>query len=341
MISRLSPRLARFRPAELIAWLALAFGPLILLSVAVLTEDSFSLFSRQVAAGLASGSLYAIVALALVLIYRSTDIVNFGQGEMAMLSTFFAWSFLNTMELWAAIPLTLAVAFMMGAIIERVVIRRVENAPVLNAVIVTLGLFVICNGLANWIYGPIPRPFPSPFAELAGNLGDSDTNVSIGEVTVAWHSVGVFATALCLTLLLFVFFQRTKLGLAVRAAAQNPVAARLVGIRVNRMLTLGWAMSSMVGALAGMLVAHILQLDFNLMLTVLIFAFAAAVLGGLDSPLGAVLGGLIIGVVENLAGALSFYDIGQIKTVVAFLAIVGVLVIRPTGLLGKRGAQRV
>ncbi|HET9199553.1 MAG TPA: branched-chain amino acid ABC transporter permease [Dehalococcoidia bacterium] len=332
LVDRISQRAQLFKPTEVISWLALAFGPLLLLSVAVLAEDDWDLYSQQVAAGLATGSLYAIIALALVLIYRSTDIVNFGQGEMAMICTFFAWSFLTRMDLVFAIPLTLFVAFMMGAIIEIVVIRRVENAPVLNAVIVTLGLFVIFNGMARWIYGPIPRPFPTPFDE---------GNVDIGSITVAWHSVGVFATALCVSLLLFLFFQKTKLGLAVRATAQNPVAARLVGVRVNRMLTLGWGMSSMVGALAGMLVAHILQLDFNFMLTVLIFAFAAAVLGGLDSPAGAILGGLLIGVVENLAGALEFYDIGQIKTVVAFLAIVTVLVIRPSGLLGRHGARRV
>ncbi|MEX2238550.1 MAG: branched-chain amino acid ABC transporter permease [Dehalococcoidia bacterium] len=313
------------------AWFALAFGPLLILSIGVLREDDFELFSRQVVAGIATGSLYAIIALALVLIYRSTDVVNFGQGEMAMICTFFAWSFLESMDMIFAIPLTLFVAFMMGAIIERVIIRPVEDAPVLNAVIVTLGLFVVFNGVARWIYGPVPRPFPSPFG---------DDRVDFASISVAWHSVGVFATALCVSLLLFLFFQRTKLGLAVRASAQNPIAARLVGIRVNRMLTLGWAMSSMVGALAGLLVAHILQLDFNFMLTVLIFAFAAAVLGGLDSPAGAILGGLIIGVLENLAGALDYYDIAQIKTVVAFLAIVTVLVIRPTGLLGRHGARR-
>jgi branched-chain amino acid transport system permease protein len=337
MREQLNLRLSQVNPRDVGNFFLIAFGPLLVLSIAVLLEDDFELFSQQVVAGLATGSLYAIIALGIVLIFRSTDVVNFAQGEMAMICTFFAWSFLNRMDLIYAMPLTLFVAFMMGAIIERVVIRQVENAPVLNAVIVTLGLFVLFNSVAGWIYGPIPRPFPSPFSSPFG----SETNVEIGNVTVAWHSIGVFATALVVSLALFLFFQRTKLGLAVRATAQNPVAARLVGVNTGRMLTLGWAMSSMVGALAGMLVAHTLQLDFNFMLTVLIFAFAAAVLGGLDSPLGAIVGGLTIGVVENLAGALEFYDIGQIKTVVAFIAIVTILVIKPSGLFGHRGATRV
>lgn len=332
MLDQLTLRMGRINLSDVAIFFALAFGPLFLLSVAVLLEDDGELYIQQVAAGMATGSLYAIIALAIVLIYRSTDVVNFAQGEMAMITTFFAWSLLNRMDMIFAIPLTLFIAFAVGGIIERVVIRPVENKPILNAVIVTLGLFLIFNGVARWIYGPIPRPFPSPFG---------DENVDVGSISLAWHSVGVFATALCVTLFLFLFFQRTKLGLAVRATAQNPIAARLVGVKVNRMLTLGWAMSSMVGALAGMLVAHILQLDFNFMLTVLILAFAAAVLGGLDSPLGAVIGGLVIGIVENLAGALEFYDIGQIKTVVAFVAIVTVLVVRPTGLFGHHRARRV
>lgn len=316
------------------------------LDVVVLTtvpppwEDP-SLFAQQVLSGIASGSLFAILALALVLIYRSTGVLNFGQGEMAMFTTFIAWSFMTRLDLWTAFFLTLLVAAVMGAALERLVLRPVEEAPVLNAVIVTLGLFTLFNGLALRIWGPVPKGF-GPFSldflffeiDLAGP-------VCAGDVCIGRLSVAVLVTAVIIMALLFVLFQRTKLGLAMRASAQNRTASRLVGIPVGRMLSFGWGLSAAVGAVAGVFVAQNVGLSTGSLAAVLIFAFAAAVLGGLDSPVGAIVGGLTIGVVKNLAGTYVPSEVGNVDVLVAFVLIVLVLMVRPTGIFGRRALRRV
>src|SRR6266508_1660472 len=244
--------------------------------------------------GIANGSVYAALALALVLIYRSTGVVNFAQGEMAMFSTFLTW---GMTEAGVALPLAilaaLALSFGGGALLERIVIRPVEGRQPLTLVIVTLGLFILINNGAGWIWGFSNRGFPSTFPE--GTVG-------VGGVRLSIESLGIVAVLLVVVGLLFLLFQRTRLGLAMRAAALDPVSSRLVGIRVGRMLMLGWGLAATVGAIAGILVAPRLVLDVNLMGGVLVYAFAAATLGGFDSALGAVLGGWIIGVSENLAG---------------------------------------
>ncbi len=291
-------------------------------------------FVQQVATGLSTGSVYAVVALAIVLIYRSTSVVNFAQGEMAMFSTFIAWSLLTRMDFWPAFFLALLVSAFMGAMLERLVLRPVEEAPVLNSVIVTLGIFTVFNSLALWRWGGVPKPFPSPAVFRGAPL-------TIGPATISRLNIGIFCMALVIMGLLFLLLNYTKLGLAMRGTAQNPAAARLVGVRVGRMLTLGWALSAAVGGVAGILLAPILSLQPSMMFGVLIFAFAAAVLGGLESLPGAIVGGLTLGVVQNLAGTYVSPHTGSIDITMAFALIVLVLVIRPTGLFGRRVVRRV
>ena len=289
-------------------------------------------FIQQVATGLSTGSLYAILALALVLIYRSTGVVNFAQGEMAMFTTFIAWSFINwELHFWVAFFLTLLIAGIFGALVEVVLLRPVENAPPLNAVILTLGLFTLLSSVALRIWQGQPKSFPSPEVFDGAPL-------TLGPAAISRPNVGVFCMSVLIMVAIYLLFNYTKLGLAMRAAAQNRIASQLVGIRVGRMLALGWALSAMVGAVAGMLLAPTIFLSPSMMLGVLLFAFAAAVLGGLDSPMGAIVGGLTLGVVQNMAGT---YIGSDIDIAVAFLVIIVVLIVRPTGLFGRRVLGRV
>ncbi len=296
-----------------------------------------SLFGEQVVAGLATGSIYALLALAIVLIYRSTDVINFAQGEMAMFATFTVWSLsIAGVPIWQVLIIGVVLAAIMGAAIERIVIRPVENAPVLSVVVVTLGLFVLLNSVATWIWakGELPKSFPTPFGF---------DSVNLGVARVSQHHVGLLIIGVSMMVLLFLLFNYTKLGLAMRATAQNQLASRLMGINVGRMLTLGWALSAAVGGLAGMLIAPITFLHPGFMLGVLLFAFAAAVLGGLNSAPGAILGGFIIGVTENLLGTYTPEQwLGpEMKLPLTLLLLVVVLLIRPTGLFGQPTARRV
>jgi branched-chain amino acid transport system permease protein len=287
------------------------------------------LLIHQVFSGLATGGIYASVALALVMIYQATHLVNFAQGELAMFSTYIAWSLIQAgMPYWAAFFLTAGFAFLLGVAIERIVVRPVENAPILSVVIVFIGLLVIFNSLAGWIFSYTIKPFPSPFP----------AEPPFGNRYVSSHELGSVAITLAVLTLLFVFFRFTPLGLAMRAAAQNPVSSRLVGIRVGWMLALGWGLAGAIGAIAGMMVAPTVFLEPNMMSGILLYAFAAALLGGIDSPGGAVLGGFIVGVLENVVGSL----LGtELKLTVALVLIVGVLVVRPSGLFGKVHVTRV
>jgi branched-chain amino acid transport system permease protein len=288
-------------------------------------------FLQQVVSGIASGGIFASLALALVLIYNAMGLVNFAQGEMAMFATFMAYTLIERgLSYWIALPLTLVLAFAGGLIIQRVVIRPVERAPVLTLVIVTLGLATLINGLAGFIFGYVPRSFPSPF---------SVQTVSIAGAVVSYRDLGVIAASAVVLVLIYLLLQRTTLGLTMRAAAHNPDASRLLGVRVSWMLAIGWGLASAVGALSGIMVAPILLLEPNMMQTIIIYAFAAAVLGGIESPLGAVIGGIIVGVTVNLAGA--YLVGGDLQLAVAFLIIVAVLVVRPHGLLGRPSVRRV
>ncbi len=291
-------------------------------------------FAQQTLSGIASGSLFAILALAIVLIYRSTSVLNFAQGEMAMFTTFVAWSFMTRMDFWPAFLLAILVAAAIGAALERLVLRPVENAPVLNSVIVTLGLFTIFNGLALWIWGAQPKGF-GPFSIFKG------APICASGVCIGRLNVGVLAVSLLVMALLYVLFQRTRLGLAMRATAQNRLASQLVGIPVGNMLTLGWALSAAVGAVAGVMVAQSVSLTTSSLFAILLYAFAAAVLGGLDSPPGAIVGGIVIGVAKNWASTYVPSSVGNIDLTLAFAMIVIALMIRPAGLLGRPRARRV
>ena len=285
-------------------------------------------FLHQVLAGLATGGIYASLALALVMIYQATHLVNFAQGEMAMFATYLGWSLLNAgVPYWPAFLLTIGIAFVAGIVIERVVVRPVENSPVLAIVVVFIALLVILNSVAGWIYTYTLKSFPSPFPPQAAFKYMSP------------HEIGAIGITLVVLAALYAFFRFTPLGLAMRAAAQNPESARLVGIRVGWMLALGWGLAAAIGAVAGMMVAPIVYLDPNMMGGILLYAFAGALLGGIDNPLGAVLGGFAVGIIENLAGA---YLVGtELKLTVALVIIVSVLVVKPSGLLGRTVLNRV
>lgn len=294
-------------------------------------------YSQQVVLGVSSGSLFGIMALALVLIYKSTEVINFSQGEMAMFSTYIAWALLQQFgesraAVWLVLLLTMLIAFAMGALMEVLVIRRVRHAPVLNAVIITLGFFTIYNSLASWTWGNIPKPFPTPFS--------SDT-VSVAHVTISYHTLGIMGLSLLLASVLYLLFQFTRLGLAMRATAEDLDTSRLMGVPVNLMLTLGWGLSAGVGAVAGVLVAHTLTLSPLLMFNLLIFAFAGAVIGGLDSPGGALLGGILVGVAQNVLGITDFLGGSQLRVAWAFAFILLVLLFLPSGLFGHRRLRRV
>ena len=293
------------------------------------------LFLQQFVSGIASGSLFAIMALAIVLIYRSTRVLNFAQGQMAVFTTFITWSILGTaLGFWPAFFLTLLVAMAIGALVERLVVRRVQEASELNTAIVALGLFLVFDGLALFIWGPEPRGF-GPFSVFSGSASCA------GDVCIGRLSIGILAVSVIMMALLYVLFQRTGFGLAMRATAQNRLASRLVGIPVDRMLNVGWGLGTAVGAVAGILVAQSLGLDVAFMFSVLLFALAAAVVGGLDSPVGAVVGGLTIGVVKNFAGTYVPSSVGSLDLTIAFALIVVVLMVRPNGVFGRTQQWRV
>jgi branched-chain amino acid transport system permease protein len=284
---------------------------------------------HQVLAGLATGGIYASLALALVMIYQATHLVNFAQGELAMFATYIAWSLINAgVPYWPAFFLTVIFAFVLGVVIERVIIRPVENAPVLAVVVVFIALLVILNSVTGWIYSYTIKTFPSPFP----------AEPVFGKYMSA-HEAGAIGVTLVVLLLLYAFFRFTPLGLAMRAAAQNPESARLVGIRVGWMLALGWGLAAAIGGVAGMMVAPIVYLDPNMMGGVLLYAFAAALVGGIDNPGGAVLGGFMVGVLENVLGA--FVIGNELKLAVALVLIIGVLVVKPSGFFGKVFVTRV
>jgi branched-chain amino acid transport system permease protein len=290
-------------------------------------------FFQQVAAGVRDGGIYASLALAIVIIYRSARVINFAQGEMATFTTFVAWSLMNHgLSFWAAFPIVLAIAFAGGVAIERVVIRPVENASTLTIIIVTLGLALLLNGLMNVIWGGGERQFHGPF---------STRTTDVGGVPISVQDIGIVAVSIGLVAVLGVFFRYTKLGLGLRAAALNPASSRLVGVRVGWMLAFGWGLAAVLGAVAGMMIAPVVFLDPNMMQTVLLYAFAAAVLGGLDSPVGAVVGGIVLGLTIDLLGRYVDWIGSTLKLPVALALILLFLLLRPQGMFGRLAVRRV
>ena len=273
------------------------------------------------------------MALALVLIYRAMGIINFAQGELAMFTTYIAWQLTQTgMPILVAFALTILIAFVGGVALERIVVRPVERAPQLTVVIVTLGIFTVANGLAGYFWGYIVKSFPSPFPT---------TPLAIGGINFSAQDVGVIVVSLITLGLISLFFQKTKIGLAMRAAALYPEQSRVLGIHVGWMLALGWGLASVVGAISGIMVAPLVFLDPNMMQTVIVYAFAAAVLGGIESPIGAVVGGLLLGVVLNLLGTYVEAIGNELRLAAALAIIVVVLMVKPSGLFGRTTVQRV
>jgi branched-chain amino acid transport system permease protein len=285
---------------------------------------------HQIFSGLANGCIYGSVALALVMIYQATHHLNFAQGEMATFSTFIAWALMHRgMPYWAAFAITVALSFGAGLLIQRIILRPVEKAPVLTNVNVFIGLLLIFNAFSGWFFDHTVKAFPSPFPQES----------VLKTAYFSAHELGTFLVMMIVLVALYSFFRFTPIGLAMRAAAQNPDSARLVGIRVSWMLAAGWGLAAAIGAVAGMMVAPIVFLDPNMMAGILLYGFAAALLGGIDNPWGAVVGGLIVGVLENLLGA---YVIGtELKLTVALVLIVGTLTLMPAGLFGKHVVTRV
>ena len=281
-------------------------------------------FWHQLASGLALGGVYALLALALVMIHLSTGLVNFAQGEMAMFSTYLAWKMRESGWSYAfAFGATLLISLAGGAALERLVVRRFAGAPALASVVVFIGLALLFHALAGFLFGY--AEFTGPPLFLAGYLSA--------------HEAGSLLVTLATLALVYLFFRFTDLGLAMRAAAQNPEASRRVGIRVGRLLALGWGLAAAIGAVAGLMAAPLVYLDPDMMGGMLLYAFAGAVLGGIDSPGGAVVGGFLVGALENLLGA---YVVGEeMKLAVALFVIVGVLALKPSGLFGRRLVARV
>jgi branched-chain amino acid transport system permease protein len=290
--------------------------------------------AQQVVAGLSSGGTYATLAVALVLIYRATGVVNFAQGELAMFSTFIAWTLTqHGFSYWPAFLVTVVASFAGGIALERAVIKPVERAPVLTIAIVTIGLFFVVNGAAFWIWSPEVKSMPSPF---------STRPIDIAGVAFSIADLGIIGVSLLAVLLLWLFFRFTKLGLAMRAAALNPDSSRLAGIRVSWTVALGWGFATGLGAVAGLMAAPPLgSFDQNFMQPVLLYAFAGAVLGGLDSALGAVVGSLALGVFLNLLGTYVSWIGTDLRQPAALAVILGVLLIKPRGLFGRAVVRRV
>ena len=290
------------------------------------------LLLHQVLAGLATGGIYACLALALVMIYQAIDHLNFAQGEMAMFSTFIAWQLIELgAPYWVAFVATLVISFVAGVLIDRVLFRPIHDAPILSHIVVFIALFGILNSLAGFIWDFNVKNFPTPFG----------SRPLLGSGLISSHDAGMIGVTILLLVFLYVFFRHTRIGLAMRAAAANPQSARLAGIRVGWMIALGWGMAAAIGSVAGMLIAPVVFLEPNMMTSVLLYGFAAAVVGGLTSPGGAVIGGFAVGIIENLAGTFIPYVGRELKLTIALFLIVAVLLVKPSGLFGRRVVSRV
>jgi branched-chain amino acid transport system permease protein len=290
------------------------------------------MIAELIIGGLASGSLYALIGIAVVLVLQATDVPNFAQGEMAMFSTFVAYTLLNTYSLswWIALPAAIAFAALQGIVVQQLIIRPLLGSPTINAVIATLGLNMALHSIAGMIWGNLTNVFTSPVANLP-MLRMFGVNVSPDSALSILVSV---AMIIVFTLIL----RHTRAGIALRAASQDQAVAKLMGISVSRSFALAWAMGSVAGLVAGILVAPILFLDVNLMAPLLIKGFAGAVLGGLSSLPGVFVGGLLLGVVENLLGA---YVSGTFNEALSFILIIVVLIVAPAGIFGRVKSTKV
>jgi branched-chain amino acid transport system permease protein len=283
--------------------------------------------------GLSNGAIYASLALALVILIQTMRSPNLAQGEMATFTTFVAWYLMEKgIPYWGAVCMTLLFAFAFGAFLNRVFYRPVEHGSPTSQLIVLIGLFLAINGLSGWMFGYDTQAFPQPFKN-----GAAFENFKY----ITTNQLFVLVVILSLIGLLTAFYRYTKLGLALRALSQNPDASKLVGINVSLLLMLNWSVSAVMGAIAGILVAPAVFLDSNMMAGVLIYAFAGCILGGLFSPLGAVLGSFLIAMINAmLFDYLGLFD-RNIQLAVTFLIIVVILLVRPQGLLTKKVVHRM
>jgi len=289
--------------------------------------------AQQIVSGLASGGVYALLALAIVIVHRSTGVINFAQGELATLSAFICFALMNHgWAFWPAFFATLALSFGGGIVLQTVVIRPIQGGPVVGIVILTIGLLIAINGLMTWIWGGASQQLHGPF---------STAPIRVAGVAFSKQDIGVIVVAVVAMLILRLLFARTKLGLGLRASAANPLEARLVGVPVPAMLAVGWGLACALGAVAGVMAAPSLFLDPNMMQTVLLYAFAAAVLGGMDSPAGAVAGGLLLGVALNLLGTYVHWIGGELRLATALALILAMPLARPSGLFGRSVVRRV
>ena len=322
----------RVRPA--VTW---PVALLLLVACVFLTIGSLTsaIFAEQTVAGLAQGGVYASLAVALVLIYRATEVINFAQGGMAMFTTYITFQLMEWgVSYWAAVAATMGIAFAGGIAVERVIIRPTARGGVLTVVVVTIGLLLLLQGAAAWIWTPQIRPFRSAF---------SARPIRVGGVAFTVQDLGTIGVTIGAVVLLWLFFQLTKTGLAMRAAALRPAAARLVGVRVGWMLALGWGLAAALGAITGLMVVPTTYLQPTMMDTILIYAFAAAVVGGIENPAGAVVGGLGLGVLLNLLGTYVGFlkHAPELNLPVALAVLLVVLLIRPAGLFGRTLVRRV
>jgi branched-chain amino acid transport system permease protein len=298
----------------------------------VVGSVSSDIFAQQTVAGLALGAVFGSLALALVLIYRATEVINFAQGELATATTYIAYQLtLWGLSYWLSFFLTLLIAFALGAVIQIVVIRPIQHS-VIAVVIVTVGMFILIDGLVTWKWGADLKFMKAPFGNTVYNAGG---------VAFAQQDIGVLLVSILSVVLLWVLFQFTKLGLAMRAAALRPAAAALVGVRVNWMLAMGWGLAAVLGAVAGLMTEPTQFLQPTMMQAILLYAFAAAVLGGLESPVGAVIGGLALGVFLNLIGQYVGFATSELRLPIAFAVLLLVLLLKPNGLFGRKQVRRV
>jgi branched-chain amino acid transport system permease protein len=290
------------------------------------------LFWDLVIGGISIGACYALVALAMVIIYKTSEVPNFAQGEMAMIATFVAYTLLQSYQVgfWTTMAMTLVFALLLGMVLELAFLRPAKDPSVLSLIVITLGAEMILYGIAGWKWGALQKPFSVPFSEYSG--------ITPGGALITDLNLWTFVVSLAMMLVLFLFFRFTKVGTAMKAVQQNPFAAKAMGIPTRRILTLTWGLSSLTGAVAGVLIAPITTLDPNMMLDPMLKGFAAAVLGGMTSLPGAAVGGYLLGLIENFFGG---YVSLEFKSVVAFGVIVLILCVRPSGLFVKHFERKV
>ena len=297
------------------------------------------IFLDRLFSGLTSGSIYVLIALALVVVFRSSGTINFAQGEFALFTCFIAW-WLTTkgVPMWVAVWVAMAAGFVLGVVAERALVRPVRKRSETAVLIVGLGLFTGLNGLDGWIWGPEDKPFPELLPSANGDY------VTIAGSRLHYDSIGIVLGMVLVVVLLNLLFTRTPLGLEMRAVATNAESASLSGVKVGRVLSLSWGISAAIGSFAGVLLVPVLppnELDLSSFFSILIFASAAALFGGLDSVRGAVVGGIGLGVAESMINGYATFLGGSLQLTVALMIIVVVLVFKPTGVFGSRRVERV